>query len=51
MHGNQNLLWKHDVFYENLVSEYFLKFRTEFLIGTTENDSRALLYTSLSISS
>lgn len=50
MHGNQNLLWKHNDFDENLASEDFLKCRMEFLIKISENDSRALLCPVLSIS-
>lgn len=41
MHGNQNLLWKHSVFNENLVSEDFLESRVEFLIKMSENNSKA----------
>lgn len=51
MRGNQNLLWKHNDFNENLVSEDFLEFRAEFLIKISENDSRAPLRPILSISS
>lgn len=36
MHGNQNLLWKHNVFNENVVSEDYLEFRLELLIQTNE---------------